>query len=180
MRNSLQDQLLKSGLVDERKIKDANRARDKHKKQVGKKNAAELDAERRLAEATLAAKADNDRELARRQNEATRQRELAAQIAQLVQHYRQPRTGGEIAYNFADRGVIKKLLVTSRLRDELIRGQLVIVRTPGGYELVPAAAGERIQSRDAAAIVVWNKPEKSAPAEDDPYKDFPIPDDLMW
>ena len=70
--------------------------------------------------------------------------------------------------------------MSARLRDQLIRGQLVIVRSGSGYELVPVAAAERIRSRDADVIVVWNTPAADQPAEDDPYKDFPIPDDLMW
>lgn len=179
MRNSLQDQLLKAGLANEKKIKQANREKDKQKKQQGK-HATALDSERQLAEQALRDKAERDRELAVQQNAAARQRELAAQLAQLVQHYRQSREGGDIAYNFADHGVIKKLYVSARLRDQLIRGQLVIVRSASSYELVPAAAGERIRSRVPEAIVVWNTPAADAPAEDDPYKDFPIPDDLMW
>jgi hypothetical protein len=179
MRNSLQDQLLKSGLVNEKKIKEANRAKDKQKKQAGK-SAAQLHEERRQAEQALRDKAEADRALARQQNAAQHAREMAAQIAQLVQHYRQSRAGGDIAYNFVDGGVIKKMLVSATLRERLIRGQLVIVRSGSGYELVPVAAAERIRSRDAAAIVVWNTPAADQPAEDDPYKDFPIPDDLMW
>lgn len=90
MRNSLQDQLLKAGLVDAKKLKDSNRAKDKQKKQAGK-NAAELDAQKRLAEQALRDKAEADRALAQQQNAELRQREIAAQIAQLVRHYRQPR-----------------------------------------------------------------------------------------
>jgi uncharacterized protein YaiL (DUF2058 family) len=179
MRNSLQDQLLKAGLANEKKIKQANREKDKQKRQQGK-HSSTLDTERELAEQALRDKAERDRELAVQQNAAARQRELAAQLAQLVQHYRQSREGGDIAYNFADHGVIKKLYVSARLREQLIRGQLVIVRSGTSYELVPAAAGERIRSRVPEAIVVWNTPAADAPAEDDPYKDFPIPDDLMW
>lgn len=179
MRNSLQDQLLKSGLVNEKKLKEASRAKSKQIRQAGK-NAAQLDEERRLAEQALRAKADSDRLLAQQRNAAVHQRELAAQVAQLVQHYRQSRAGGDIPYNFSDAGIIKKLLVTARLRDQLIRGQLVIVRSGKHYELVPVAAGERIRSRDPEAIVVWNRPATDQPVEDDPYKDFPIPDDLMW
>jgi hypothetical protein len=179
MRNSLQDQLLKARLANEKKIKQANREKDKQKKQAGKQ-AATQDAERQLAEQALRDKAERDRKLASEQNAAARQRELAAQLAQLVQHYRQSREGGDIAYNFADNGVIKKLYLSARLREQLIRGQLLIVRSAGHYELVPAAAGERIRSRVPEAIVVWNTPAADAPAEDDPYKDFPIPDDLMW
>ena len=106
--------------------------------------------------------------------------EAAAQVAQLVQHYRQSREGGDVPYNFSDAGIIKKLLVTARLREQLIRGQLVIVRSGKHYELVPVTAGERIRSRDPEAIVVWNQPATDQSGEDDPYKDFPIPDDLMW
>ncbi|MBK6583358.1 MAG: DUF2058 domain-containing protein [Gammaproteobacteria bacterium] len=179
MRNSLQDQLLKSGLVNEKKLKDANRAKSKQAKQAGK-NAAQLDEERRLAAQALRDKADGDRILAQQRNAAAHQRELAAQIMQLVQHYRQSREGGDVPYNFSDRGIIKKLLVTARLRDQVIRGQLVIVRSGKHYELVPVTAGERIRSRDPEAIVVWNLPASDQPAADDPYKDFPIPDDLMW
>jgi uncharacterized protein YaiL (DUF2058 family) len=179
MRNSLQDQLLKSGLVDEKKLKDANRALSKQKKQGGK-NAPQPHEERLLAEQALRDKARADRELAQQRNAAAQRREIAAQIGQLVRHYRQSRAGGEIAYNFSDRGLIKKILVSARLRDQLIRGQLVIVRFDSHYELVPTAAAERIRSRDADAIVVWNRPDADLPAEDDPYKDFPIPDDLMW
>lgn len=179
MRNSLQDQLLKAGLADARKIKEANRQKDKQKKQTGKHSGAE-DEQRRVAEQALRDKAEADRELARLRNEATRQRELVAQVAQLIAHYRQSREGGDIAYNFVDRGVVKKLLISARFRDQLIRGQLVIVRQGKGYELVPASAAERIASRSADAIVVWNKPAADQPVEDDPYKDFPIPDDLMW
>lgn len=178
MRNSLQDQLLKSGLVNEKKIKEANRARDKQKKQAGK-SAAQPEQERRHAQQALRDKAEADRALARKRNAAQFQREMAAQIAQLVQHYRQPR-GGDIAYNFVDGGVIKKLNLSATLREQLIRGQLVIVRAGTAYELVPVAAGERIRSRDASAIVVWNTPAADQPAADDPYKDYPIPDDLMW
>ena len=62
--------------------------------------------------------------------------------------------------------------IRNSLQDQLLKA--------GQYELVPAAAGERIRARVPEAIVVWNTPAADAPAEDDPYKDFPIPDDLMW
>ena len=99
MRNSLQDQLLKSGLVNEKKLKDANRAKSKQAKQAGK-NAAQLDEERRLAAQALRDKADGDRMLAQQRNAVAHQRELAAQIVQLVQHYRQSRMGSEQALIF--------------------------------------------------------------------------------
>lgn len=178
MRNSLQDQLLKSGLVSDKKLKEAHREKKKEKKQAGK-GAVLVDEAAELAKAALQEKALRDRELAELQKTEAKAREHAAQVKQLIEHYKQPR-GGDIAYNFSDGGVIKKLLVSAKLRDQIIRGHLVIVRVGEGYELVPVAAAERIKLRCPDVIVLWNIPGADEPAEDDPYKDFPIPDDLMW
>jgi hypothetical protein len=46
---------------------------------------------------------------------------------------------------------------------------------------VPLDAVERIRERDPGAIVASPAgPAAAAPAEDDPYKDFVVPDDLTW
>jgi len=49
-------------------------------------------------------------------------------------------------------------------------------------DLVPADVVERIRERDPAAIVASPAAGAAAatPAEDDPYKDFVVPDDLTW
>ena len=39
---------------------------------------------------------------------------------------------------------------------------------------------EKIRQRDDAPILVLNERGAQDVDEDDPYKDFPIPDDLMW
>ena len=48
------------------------------------------------------------------------------------------------------------------------------------YELVPANIAEKIAQRDASVILVHNQPGADQVDEDDPYADYPIPDDLMW
>jgi uncharacterized protein len=48
------------------------------------------------------------------------------------------------------------------------------------YELLPAAAAEKIMQRDALVIVLLNRNEQAAVDEDDPYASYQIPDDLMW
>jgi uncharacterized protein YaiL (DUF2058 family) len=50
----------------------------------------------------------------------------------------------------------------------------------GEYELLPAAAAEKIMQRDASVIVLLNRDERATVDEDDPYADYQIPDDLMW
>ncbi|WP_228010144.1 DUF2058 family protein, partial [Vibrio sp. OPT41] len=34
--------------------------------------------------------------------------------------------------------------------------------------------------RDESVIIEQKEPESDIPAEDDPYADFVVPDDLMW
>jgi len=58
----------------------------------------------------------------------------------------------------------------------------VIVRYRGHYAVVPAAIAERIRERDPNMVVPLVQPKASTePADaDDAYKDFVVPDDLMW
>jgi hypothetical protein len=93
-----------------------------------------------------------------------------------------PRPESDDYYNFVDGGKIHRLAVTPELRARIVAGTLAIVRSDGRYDLVPAEALERIRERDASAIVSIpvDEPASGAPAEDDPYKDFVVPDDLTW
>ncbi len=178
MRNSLQDQLLKAGLVDKNKAKDVEREKAKTQKQKRQQGADTSPSE---GERLMAEKAARDRELAMADNEQRARNERFAQIKQIVQHYKQPRDGDD-SYKFTDAGAVKSLLINAKLRQQLAKGQLVIVRVDGHYELVPRAAATMIAQRDASVIVVDHRQTDttSAAEEDDPYKDFPVPDDLMW
>ena len=91
------------------------------------------------------------------------------------------RKGGELAYQFVDGKKIKKLYVTSKLQDQLTKGQIAIVKQGDQYELVPARIAEKIKQRDEARVLVLHEKGNSETVdEDDPYADYPIPDDLMW
>ena len=82
-------------------------------------------------------------------------------------------------YNFQDGAQIRRIEVNPDLRARLVSGQLAIVRCEGRYAFVPAAIGEEIGTRVEKALLHLNRPQ-AAPAEDDPYKDHVVPDDLMW
>ena len=71
--------------------------------------------------------------------------------------------------------------VDGQRRDQLVRGAAVIVRFEGRYDVVLPDIAERIRERDPRAVVsLGSASEQTAPAEDDPYKDFVVPDDLKW
>ena len=53
------------------------------------------------------------------------------------------------------------------------------VRLGDATELVPKVVADKIAERNPD-IVVRVKKADTVPAEDDPYADYKIPDDLMW
>lgn len=178
MSNSLQNQLLKMGLVDEKKVKQVKKEKHKQARQQGKK-AAVVDEAKRLAQQVAAQKAERDRELNRQRKEEAERRALAAQIRQLIEVNRLPKDEGEIAYNFTDDNKVKRLYVTEQVQRQLGFGRLAIVMLDGQYELVPTAVAEKIRQRDESCVILCNEPEQHND-EDDPYADYQIPDDLMW
>ncbi|MNM88848.1 hypothetical protein D3C81_1010710 [compost metagenome] len=66
------------------------------------------------------------------------------------------------------------------LRDKLSRGTLAIVRLEGKYELIPREAALKVQEREPQRIILLNIASEVPDDEDDPYKDYVVPDDLMW
>jgi len=98
---------------------------------------------------------------------------------QIVDAHKLPR-GGEIAYAFSHDNKIRNVLVDAGQRAQLANGRLLIVRHGDGYEIVPRSAAEKIRERDATMIVLDHTPAATTTSDDDPYKDFPVPDDLIW
>jgi uncharacterized protein len=190
MSMSLRDQLLKAGLVTEQQAKEAERQssqqqRQKQKQQPKDKRAAADSAAQVAARQAQAAKVARDQELARRQKELADTKARQAQVDQLIEQHRLPRVETDERYNFTVGGKIRRVAADGPMRARILRGDVVIVRGSAGYALVTSESAARIKERDAHAVVVWLSavpPEGAAakPAEDDPYKGFEVPDDLMW
>lgn len=177
--SSLQDQLLKAGLVDSKKAKQASKEKRKQQKVAKKSAQPVVDEAKAAAEKARAEKIAKDKALNAERNAAALQKAIAAQIRQMVANNRQPRGKGDIAYNFTFEKKIKTIHVTAAVRDHLASGRLMIVGLDDNFELVPRVIAEKIMERNAAMVV--QPPAQSTPDnEDDPYADYQIPDDLMW
>ena len=180
MSDSLREQLLKAGLVTDNKVKKANQADEQRRRQLksgGKLRAT--DAPPDAAQRAQAQKLARDLELNRRQQEKAQRRALRAQVEQLVEQARLPRLESDDYYSFVDGGRVCRVAVDAQRRREICEGKLAIVRYRGHHEVVPAEASQRIRERDENALIVRDEDKKAAP-EDDPYKDFVVPDDLTW
>lgn len=176
-KNPLQDQLLKAGLVKKQDIKTVNKQQEK---QAKKDPASVVNEAALLAQQAAAEKLARDRALAEQQKEALRQKEIAAQIRQIIQHSRIDRSQGDVAYHFTEGKTVKKLYVTQTYWDQLSKGQLAIVKLDDKFELVPAKVAEKIIERDGSYLIALHQPENKVVDEDDPYAAYQIPDDLMW
>jgi uncharacterized protein YaiL (DUF2058 family) len=180
MRNPLQDQLLKAGLVKKSQVSQV--AREQAKQRHGK---APAPAPQQEADRIRAERVERDRALAAERNAQAQAREQRAQARQIIDAQR-VRGAGEIDYRFADAGAIRSLLVDAAQRAQLASGALLVVRFDDGYALLPRAAAEKVRARDASTIVV----DHGAPAagdtplavtdDDAHYARFEVPDDLIW
>ena len=173
---SLQEQLLKAGVASKQQAKKAKQAKKKQKKgqapEDSQKQQAALEAARRE-------KAERDRELNRQRQAEQAQKAATAEVRQLIaQHAVQRPRDGETRYNFIHDKKVKQLWINETLLGQLARGQLRIAFFDGDYHLIPAEITERIEQR--LPNVLLPRPEPEQPAEDDPYADYQIPDDLMW
>lgn len=182
MGNSLQDQLLKAGVVDQEQVKKANQSKKKQQRQQpkAKKKARKQPTLSPQQIKAREEKAARDRELNERRNEARRQREIAAQVKQLVDANRHPPSDPDkdVPFYFENKGKIKTLHVAPATRDMVTAGRLVIVNANGKFELVPGEIAEKIRQRNPALVI--DLPEEEKLAEDDAYAGYEVPDDLMW
>ena len=178
MANSLQKQLMKAGLADEKK---ARKAKQQKREDVNKAKRGEIEMEdpadraRRLREE----KAEADRQREAQRKAEREKKEIAAQIKQMIEQSRLERNG-EVAFQFVQDKKIKKAYVTGNQQKQLERGQIAIVALGESFELVPTVVAEKIRQRDEAAVLLLNERGTETVDEADPYKDYPIPDDLMW
>ncbi|MDC5705467.1 DUF2058 domain-containing protein [Vibrio europaeus] len=169
---TLQEQMLKAGLVNEKKLKKAKKGSKKSRVQAREVKAA--------VEETKRQQQERDKALSEEQKEQRLSKEIKAQIKQLIEMNTINQKDGEIKYNFTDGSLVKAIYVEQLIRDQLAKGILSIARTDETYVVIPSSVAKKIAMRDESAIIEQNAPAEDIPAEDDPYADFVVPDDLMW
>lgn len=179
MSMSLREQLLAAGLGTKKQAKQAEREQQQqHRQHAHGKNAAE-EQRKQAAQQAQAAKQARDQEL-NRQRELSAQRKAAwTQIKQLIEQHRVAKPESDEYFNFIDRQKVRRMPVDAALRARIMAGELIIVRCEGRYDLVAPDIAERIREREPRAVVALDGGDKSVD-DNDPYKDFIVPDDLKW
>ncbi|HAS62475.1 MAG TPA: DUF2058 domain-containing protein [Vibrio sp.] len=169
---TLQEQMLKAGLVNEKKLKKAKKGSKKSRTQAKEVKAA-VEESKRLQQ-------ERDKELSAQQNEQRVSKEIQSQIKQLIEMNKLDLGDGDIKYNFTDGTLVKALYVEPMVREQLSKGILAIARIGESYAVIPSVVANKIAQRDENAIIDQKEKKADTIAEDDPYADFVVPDDLMW
>ncbi|MFC1523404.1 DUF2058 domain-containing protein [Thermodesulfobacteriota bacterium] len=179
MGNSLGAQLLKAGLVNKKQINKAKQEQYKKKKKQQRGQETAVSESQQRARQAQAAQKEQARKLNRELQLQNEQKEIAAQIGQMIGSSRIKTGDGDLPYNFVDNNKIKKLYITKAIRDQLSKGQLAIVKHQEQYDVVPTEVARKIGQRNQAAVLVLNEPHQTND-QDDPYAEYPNPDDIEW
>jgi uncharacterized protein YaiL (DUF2058 family) len=185
MNTSLRDQLLAAGLVSAKQVKEAER---QQQRPPSRHQPQKISEQKAAAERARLEKEAKDKELNRLKEEKAAAKAAAKArrqaLRQLVEQTRLPPVEGDSDdyFNFVDGSTLRRILVTPESRKQIVEGTVIIVRYDNRYALLPESATTRVREIDERAIVQHNAAPAtaSAPAEDDPYKDFVVPDDLRW
>ena len=182
MGNPFQEQLLKAGLVNQQQVDKVNQEkRRKNKQQRQKKKGPVVDENRQRLQQAAKQKADRDRELNLRKEEQARNKAISNEINELIKQHRIARDEGcEVPYNFEHQGKVKRLYINESMRLQILQGKLGIARIEGKYELVPASVAKKIRQRNEKRVLLFDGDEAKPAAEDDPYAQYTVPDDLIW
>ncbi|MDY6456041.1 DUF2058 domain-containing protein [Acinetobacter faecalis] len=177
VKNALQAQLLKAGLVDNKKAKKLSK-QAVHEKRTGDSNDAEIKAK---IEQDKQAKLAKDQAIELEKKAALQEKELYAAIVQMINQHKIRDTDGDVSYQFIDESKIKKVYINQQIYNALVSGSLVIAKDGESYAFLPKALAERINSKLEGFIIVNNSEKNEAITdEEDPYAAYVIPDDLMW
>jgi uncharacterized protein YaiL (DUF2058 family) len=177
MSMSLRDQLLAAGLVSAKQAREAERQQQRQQPPKHKRDSVAQ--QPRATHSVSSEKVARDQALNRQRQEKAERKARQAQIRQLVEQNKLPRLETEEFYNFVDGNRVRRIWADASVRARLKQGEIAIARHDGRYELVPAAIAARIRERDERAVIVATAVEADS-APDDDYKEFTVPDDLIW
>ncbi|MCW2256835.1 uncharacterized protein YaiL (DUF2058 family) [Providencia alcalifaciens] len=175
---TLQEQMLKAGLVTSKKMAKVQR--------TAKKSRVQAREAREAVEENKKAQLERDKQLSEQQKQAALFKEYKVQVKQLIEMNRIDISKGNIGFNFTDNNLIKQIEVDKVTQSQLISGRLAIARLviensdECKYAIIPASVADKIAQRDESSIVLNNALSQEEHDEEDPYADFKVPDDLMW
>jgi uncharacterized protein YaiL (DUF2058 family) len=181
MANSLQDQLLKAGLVSKNKLNDSRQQVKRKRKRSGGK--ATVDVQTNAAQKRRVEHQQRDKRLNAERDKQRQDQEQRLQIRELVLANSLNVVEADQLFNVVRDGRIRRVYVTAEQRSQLSNGTLAVTIAKGRNHIVSLQVAEKIRSLLPGYFVSLSSesdPPKATNEADDEYADFKVPDDLMW
>lgn len=202
MANSLQEQLIRAGLADEKKVTPArpkpkstggfkSKSSKKGKPSGAPKQPVQRQSAKPLSEEAAALQQER-RDLRAMEQQRIREAKSAKVEARDLQQRRDKLRGlllkigkndrsGEILFNFAADNRIRRLYVTDSQKQALSAGELLVVVLGKRDFLIDRSEREQVRDIDTEAFIYDATEDLSGTADgEDAYADYVVPDDLMW
>ncbi|MCK5819406.1 MAG: DUF2058 domain-containing protein [Psychromonas sp.] len=178
---SLQNQLMKLGLINAQKAKQAQTEKRRKAKQKKKKGTVEVSD----VQVSINQQKEQQQQQDLLQNKAT-QGDLEARsehgkLIQMIAQHCEKDYQGEIDYHFTYESKIKLIAINDNTQKKLMNGQLSICVLNDAFYLINKEASKQLIKIDESVLVaLHDKVDLSKVEEDDPYAEFSVPDDLIW
>jgi len=169
MKGSLQEQLLKSGLISEDQLKDAKKKPSKPAKKKNKPKKQQVKTNARPAPTPT----PNPEQILKEKN-------LRTEVKKLLRSYKLNDKTGEVPYNYSVNNQVKRFYVTKQQQDQLIEGKLAIANWNDISYLIPFEAVAELTKLYPKIDISHVNNEELKTSDDDPYADYVVPDDIKW
>ncbi|MFZ0256064.1 MAG: DUF2058 family protein [Gammaproteobacteria bacterium] len=196
MGSSLQEQLLKAGLVTEQQVR-REKARGAEAARRGKKNRKTPPAVHHRTQQSTAAAASNppqenpartaqtvakpSEKQDKKAASPSERKLLRARIKILLRRHRVNDAEAETPYHFLVGKHIRRIYVTDAQHTSLCQGQLVIIPFGERHYLISINKVSALQQLDPNLTIITHQSANAADSEaDDVYAGYRVPDDLIW
>ena len=190
MGQSLQDQLIGSGLVNKKQARKAaqdkkQQSQRKKKNKGGKPDNTPSEQQQIAREAAKAAetKRAQDKAQSEKANAERAEREAKAAAEQLIDRHRvarEPAPEDDPPYSYTMNGHIRRLPVSRNQRTRIANGRLAIVARGEQVFLIERRIAERLLEKIPERVCMVELAGEPETDPDDPYAGYEVPDDLMW
>ncbi len=156
---SLQEQLLKAGLVDKKQVKKADHEKRVKNKQKRKAGDSFEDRDKLRLQQQQAERAKQDQKLNAERDQQIQRKADQAAAQQLIAANRSAVEEGEVSYHYvgAD-GKIKRILVNQDIADRLANGRLGLALHNLEIVLLTSETVVKVLARDKGALLAYSDP----------------------
>lgn len=178
---SLQEQLMKSGLIDKQKAKQAQTEKRRKAKQKKKKGVVEVSAIQQEINKQKEIQKQQDLQKNQQMQSELEKRAEHGKLIQMIAQHCEKDYQGELDYHFTYKNKVKRIAINDATQKKLSVGILAIcVLNEEFYLINNEAAAKLTEIDDSVLVALHEQVETSGIEEDDPYAEFAIPDDIIW